>query len=106
MKNCIINVKGINNRKKMQIIRGCMNRWMLDVVCLQETKMEIINEREIRSLWRMKEVGWHVLPAKKAAGGIVVLWREEKVECKKVLMEETTISYLFVNYLGKGMDSY
>lgn len=48
---------GINNDKKRQIIRDCMNIWNLDVICLQETKMEIISVRIIQSLWTVKEIG-------------------------------------------------
>lgn len=44
------NVSGINDRKRRQAIKWRMNRWKLDVVCLQESKIEAINEREIRSL--------------------------------------------------------
>lgn len=47
--------------------------------------MEALNEKEIRRLWRLKEVGWHVLLTKGTTGGIVVLWRKEKVDCREVL---------------------
>lgn len=51
------NVRGLNDRKKRDVVKGCMKRWNPDVVCLQETTMEVIDEREAGSLWGSKEKG-------------------------------------------------
>lgn len=44
-----LNVRGINDYKR-GIIKGCMSRWNLEVICLQENKMEAISERFVRNL--------------------------------------------------------
>lgn len=64
------NVRGTNGSKKRLIIKGCLNRWKPSIICLHETKMEIINGRHIRSLWSITDSGLNFVPAKGAAGGI------------------------------------
>lgn len=39
-----------------------------------------------KSLWRIKTVKWHAIPAAGVMGGIVALWNEERVVCKDVLL--------------------
>lgn len=34
------NVKSLNDKKKIGEIRGCLQRWKPDIICLQKTKME------------------------------------------------------------------
>jgi len=51
------NVRGLNDHKKRVIIRGCLNRWKPTIICLQETKMEVIFEKTIHSLWKMSDIG-------------------------------------------------
>lgn len=43
----------------------------------------------------MKDIRWSVLPVEGAARGIVVVWREEKVSCKEVIVGEIIISCMF-----------
>ena len=46
------NVQGLNDRDKRLRVRNMVKRWGLDVICFQETKMELITRAVIRSLWR------------------------------------------------------
>jgi hypothetical protein len=45
------NVRGLNVVDKRLRIRGLLREWKADVVCLQETKLEVISREVIRSLW-------------------------------------------------------
>lgn len=72
------NVRGINDRKKRQIIRGFMSRWKPDIICLQETKMEALGDKEIRSLWRVKEIGMHCRQKE--------WWESENLTYREVVM--------------------
>lgn len=67
------NVRGVNNRGKRHIIRGCLAKWKPDIVCLQESKLEKCLDETIHSMWRLKEVGWHCIPANGTAGGIILM---------------------------------
>lgn len=41
-------IRQINDRKKRQIIKGCLSRWVPDLECLQEMKMESVDEKILR----------------------------------------------------------
>ena len=45
------NVRGLNEQDKRLRVRNLIRKWGPDVVCLQETKMGLINRAVIRSLW-------------------------------------------------------
>ena len=52
------NVKGLNERDKRLRVRNLIRKWGPNVVCLQETKMQLINKAVIRSLWGDQHVDW------------------------------------------------
>lgn len=45
------NVRGLNEVGKRLGIRNMLRGWRADLVCLQETKLEIISRTVVRSLW-------------------------------------------------------
>jgi exonuclease III len=44
------NVRGLNDLKKGEILKNWLREWKVDVVCLQETKLEKVDWSMIRSL--------------------------------------------------------
>lgn len=66
------------------------------MVCLQESKLSIINDTTIKSVWKIKDVGWLHLLAAGLAGGIVILWNKDSIECISTLISKTTVSCKFV----------
>jgi exonuclease III len=50
------NVRGLNERNKRMRIRGLLRDWEVDIVCLQETKLEYISREVIKSLWGCQHV--------------------------------------------------
>jgi exonuclease III len=45
------NVRGMNEYEKRIKIMRRLREWKADIVCLQETKMEVINIEVVRSVW-------------------------------------------------------
>jgi exonuclease III len=45
------NVRGLNNRDKRLQVCHLLKMWKANIVCLQETKMDIIDRGIARSLW-------------------------------------------------------
>lgn len=64
------NVQCINDAGKWFIISNLLKSWKLDILCLQETKMETDF-----SWFGPEYVGWFVLPSIGASGGgILLMW--------------------------------
>ena len=67
------NVKRLNDRDKRLRVRNLVRKWGLDVICLQETKMESITRAVIHSLWRGQHVDWSYLGSCGASGGVLLM---------------------------------
>ena len=74
------NVRGLNEVEKRLQVRRLLREWKADIVCLQETKLKMINRRTIRSLWSNIYVDWVYLASLGASGGVVVMWDRRVVE--------------------------
>lgn len=97
------NVRGINDLNKCTVIEGYLGRWKSDLVYLQESKLDRCDEGILRSLWKRKNVGWHVIPVKGSAGGLILMWNEERVQSLDVLSGEATLSCLAQELQGRGI---
>ena len=74
------NVLGLNDRDKRLQVRSLIKHWGADVICLQETKIELVSRRLGRSLWGIHHVDWIFLGSIGAAGGILLMWDRRVVE--------------------------
>jgi hypothetical protein len=74
------NVRGINELDKRLRIKGLIRDWKVDLVCLMETKMEVITREVVRSLWGCQHVDWCFMGASGASGGILIMWDRRVVE--------------------------
>lgn len=81
----------------------------MDVVCLQDTKLEFISLNTIRSLWNCCQVGWSYFHSKEASGGILVMWDKrvaEKVdECGGLHNVEDGYQWFFASVYGPNTNS-
>jgi exonuclease III len=46
------NVRGLNDKGKMLRIKHMLKIWQPYIICLQETKLELITRQIMRSVWR------------------------------------------------------
>ena len=67
------NVRGLNEQDKRLRDRNLIRNWRLDIVCLQETKLELITRAVIRSLWGGQHVDWSYLGSCGAFGGVLLM---------------------------------
>ena len=68
------NVRGLNEVEKRLQICNLLHAWWLDIVCLQETKLEWITRGIVKSIWSCPYVNWLYLGLEDASGGIVLMW--------------------------------
>lgn len=71
----IWNVRGLNSRSRQDAVRTLIDSARVDVVCLQETKMPSISQRDVLSMLGADFNQFIVLPSVGASGGILVTWR-------------------------------
>jgi hypothetical protein len=74
------NVRGLNDPKKRVVLKNWLRKWKVDVICLQETKLDKVDGRMISSIWGNRFAGWEVLDAVNTAGGVLLLWDKRVVD--------------------------
>ena len=74
------NVRGANDRNKRNVIKALIRSQKVDVVCLQETKIQDMSQGVVHSLGVRRFLGWGAVSAKGAAGGVVVFWDNRVLE--------------------------
>jgi exonuclease III len=68
------NVRGLNALKKRRQVKGLLEEWKADIVCLIETKMQVISREVVRSLWGGQHVGWMYKGSNGLSGGMLLMW--------------------------------
>jgi hypothetical protein len=91
------NVGGLNVRAKRRRVSNSLRMWKGDVVCLQETKLEVVDLAVVQSLWGSPFVDWEYQASKGVSGGIVILWDKRVVEKLDSISGEFTLSCKFRN---------
>ena len=74
------NVRGVNNPNKRNIIRNFIRSQRVDLVCLQETKIQELSSAIVRSLGAGRLDEWRTVEAEGTAGGILVFWNTRKLD--------------------------
>ena len=84
-------MRGLHERDKRLQIKNLIRMWLQIIICIQETKMELITRGSVRSLMGCHYVDWVYLGSLGASGGILVMWDSRVVEN----LEEAVGHYLF-----------
>ena len=61
-------VRGLNDFRKRDVIKSFLRNRRCDLICLQETKLEVVSLSIIWSLWGLFSVGFVFLKAVGASG--------------------------------------
>jgi exonuclease III len=73
------NVKGLNEDRKRLKIRNLLSKWKVDIACFQETKLQMIFNQLVQSLWRCPYKEWCHVASNGASGGILLMWDRKVV---------------------------
>ena len=91
------NVREVNDVSKRKVIKALIRSQKADMVCLQETKMQKMSIRVVRSLGVGRFLEWGVVNARGAAGGVVVFWDNRVLELVGMEVGQFSISCRFKN---------
>jgi hypothetical protein len=78
-------------------IRNLLGQWKANIICLQETKLELISNSIVRSLWGCQFLDWCYLPSSGASGGILLMWDRRVKEKIEVCVGEYVVPCSFRN---------
>jgi hypothetical protein len=97
------NVRGLNERKKRLRVRRLLSQWKVDIVCLQETKLDLITLDLVQSIWRCPYVEWSYVASNGASGGILLMWDRRVVSKVEVCHGSYVVACYFRN-VDDGME--
>ena len=69
----------MNDLDKRKVIKNFIRTHRVDLVCLQETKVQEINNDMVRSLGVGHFLNWIALNAEGSAGGILMIWDKRRI---------------------------
>ena len=91
------NVRGLNEQEKRLQVRNLIRHWKADIVYLQKTKLELITQGIIHSLWGGQHVDWVYFGFVGASGGVLVMWDRRVVEIVEEAVGDFLVSCRFKN---------
>ncbi|WKA11092.1 hypothetical protein VitviT2T_028622 [Vitis vinifera] len=68
------NVRGVNDSTKRKVIKSVIRKQNVDLFCIQETKIQVMSDRVVRSSRSGRFLDWKALNACGSAGGILICW--------------------------------
>ena len=74
------NVRGLGSFKKRREVRQLVREKNPFILCIQETKLAIIDDFVCKAIWGDDCVGYSFRPSLGASGGLVTLWDSNKVD--------------------------
>ena len=91
------NVRGANDSSKRKIIKTFIRNQKVDLLCIQETKIQPMSKGVVRSLGSGKFLGWRALDAEGVAGGILICWDKRSLDILDWEEGQFSLSYKFRN---------
>ncbi|MCI49753.1 cytochrome P450, partial [Trifolium medium] len=70
---CSMNVRGLGEGLKKRKVTEVIRSEKVEVIALQETKLEAIDSRLCSMLWGGDNVGWCSVPSNGRSGGLLTL---------------------------------
>lgn len=95
------NVRGLGNRIKWRAIRDLIVREKIEMVLLQETKVQEVEHSLCNSLWGDSSCDWRMSPAVNSAGGLLCIWNKDAFE-----LLDCTVNQSFIILVGIWGDKH
>ena len=89
------NVRGVNDSDKRKVIKNLIRTNRVDLVCLQETKVQEMNFDMVCSLGVGRFLDWTAMNAEGSAGGILMFWDKRRMSMLESMVGSFSVSCLF-----------
>ena len=89
------NVRGVNDSDKRKVIKNLIRTNRVDLVYLQETKVQEMNVDMVRNLGVGRFLNWIALNAEGSAGGILLFWDKRRINMVDSMVGSFSVSHLF-----------
>jgi len=77
MKVMTYNVRGLGGRVKCGYLKNLMAKEEVEMLCIQETKLELIDRALCQRIWGENDVEWFVSLTINRGRGLLCLWNKE-----------------------------
>jgi len=91
----IWNVWGLNDAARRNSVRAVILSSNAEIVCLQETKIEHMNQRVFLSVFGSSYDKFVALPANGTRGGILIAWKSNTCQAIATRVDTFSVSVLF-----------
>ena len=66
------NVRGANDSNKRKLIKSFVRKQKVDLLCIQETKIQLMSKGVVKSLGAGRFLDWRALEAAGSTGGVLI----------------------------------
>ena len=87
------NVRG--DRSKRKVIKTFIRNQRVDLICIQETKIQAMSDSIARSIGSGRFLDWKAVNAKRASGGILICWDSRSLDILEWEEGQFTLSCRF-----------
>ena len=98
----IWNVRGLNKIDRCNAVRDVILSSNADIVCLQETKVAILTQQVLLSVFGTVYDNFVALPAVGTRGGVLVAWKGGSCQAVASRVDNFSVSVLFAEPEGRN----
>ncbi|XP_057418204.1 uncharacterized protein LOC130712385 [Lotus japonicus] len=85
------NVRGLGGGVKWRAIKDLIARERVEMVLLQETKLQVVDQRQCVSLWGDSNCDWRYTPAVNSSGGLLCIWSKDAFTIQNCVLGQNFI---------------
>jgi exonuclease III len=86
------NVRGLNDPAKRDAVREFIASLRVSVVCLQETRLDVIDDFLVMQCLGPSFDGYVYLPAVETRGGILLAWNKSMLDITRISFDEYAVT--------------
>lgn len=68
------NIRGMGKAKNKRNLRNLISKHQPNILCIQETMISFINDKDLETIWKIREVQAIFQEASGHSGGLIIGW--------------------------------